>query len=319
MKKNKDLNNFDSEYVPILNPCYITGFVDGEGCWVLSINKDKDSTIGYVVTVSFELTLYVMDLHILKGFLHYFGVGNIYKHGINMMRYKVSSIKNLITHIIPHFDKYSLLTDKRNDFELLKKAIFILNKGPLTKIDLEKIVCIKASLDRGLSSNLKLLFPKIIPIKRLYKYSETKPCCIDPFWILGFTEAKGHFYKSVYIKRNKHFVRLRFIITQHIRDKILLENFIYFFNCGNYSIRKNELAGEFKVSNITDIDNIIIPFFNKYPLISYKSRNFYFFCLVTKIIKEKKLNKEAINEIKNIIDKEYKIKFFLFFNESWLT
>jgi len=292
--------------VPVLSPWYITGFVDGEGCWTISINKDKSRSIGYIVTVSFEIALDVRDLHILKGFLKFFGIGNIYKHGKNMMRYKVSSIKNLTKHIIPHFDKYNLLTDKRNDFELFKQVIHILNKGSLSIVDLKNIVCIKASLNRGLSSNLKSIFLEVIPVKRWYKYCDLKSS-INPFWMLGFTEAEGNFYKGVYKKTDQHhgFVRLVFTITQHIRDKDLLKHFINFFNCGNYSVRKDGLAGDFKVTSFTNIDNIIIPFFNKYPLISYKSKSFYYFCLVAKIIKEKKhLNKEGINKIENIIKEE---------------
>lgn len=40
----------------------------------------------------------------------YFGVGKIYKHSDNMMRYKVSSIKELMSTVIPHFEKYPLMT-----------------------------------------------------------------------------------------------------------------------------------------------------------------------------------------------------------------
>lgn len=298
--------NYNFKSVPNLNPWYITGLIDGEGCWTISINKAVSRTSGYIITVSFEIALDIRDLHILKGILNYFGVGNIYKHGKNMMRYKVSSVKSLTSHIIPHFDKYGLLTDKRNDFELFKQVVFILNKGPLNKVNLEKIVSIKASLNRGLSSNLKSAFPVIVPVKRLYKYSESKTI-INPFWILGFTEAEGNFYKGIYKKTDKHygFVRLVFTITQHIRDKDLLKNFVNFFNCGNYSVRKEKLAGDFKVTSFINIDNIIIPFFNKYPLISYKSRSFFYFCLIAKVIKEKNhLNKEGINEIESIIKEE---------------
>ena len=129
---NKNINIIkykDVQSLSILNPWYISGIVDGEGCWTVSISKNANRGAGYIVCVSFEIALDSKDLNILKYMLAYFTVGSIYKHSNNMMRYKVSSVKDIITNIIPHFDKYNLFTDKRNDFELFKKVIYILNQG----------------------------------------------------------------------------------------------------------------------------------------------------------------------------------------------
>lgn len=50
-------------------------------------------------------------------------MGNITKEGnytknYSVVHYEVRSIKELTKVIIPHFDKYPLLTKKRADFEL---------------------------------------------------------------------------------------------------------------------------------------------------------------------------------------------------------
>ena len=95
----KSINTSSS--VPILDPWFITGLVDGEGSWGLSINKDQKRTVGYVITVAFELSLHSKDIDILKGLQAYFGVGRIYKNADNMMHYKVSSIKDLQKVVIP--------------------------------------------------------------------------------------------------------------------------------------------------------------------------------------------------------------------------
>ena len=49
-------------------------------------------------------------------------------------------------------------------------------------------------------------------------------------------------------------VRLRFQFTQHFRDELLLKNFIEFFGCGNYYLRLDQKAGDFLVTNFSDID-----------------------------------------------------------------
>jgi hypothetical protein len=59
------------------------------------------------------------------------------------------------------------LTNKRADFELLKIAARLVEQGAhLTKDGLERLLSIRATLNRGLSENLKAAFPGIKPVPR---------------------------------------------------------------------------------------------------------------------------------------------------------
>lgn len=81
-------------------------------------------------------------------------------------RYYVSSVKDLQI-IIKHFNKYTLLSQKRSDFEFLKQAfVLVKNKEHLSKLGLEKILAIKASMNNGFSEELKANFPDIVPVER---------------------------------------------------------------------------------------------------------------------------------------------------------
>jgi len=102
----------------------------------------------------------------LKGLQSYFVVGGIYKHSDDMMRYKVSSIRDIAKVIVPHFDKYPLVTQKRVDFDIFKRVVYILNKGPITPKDLQEIVNLKASLNKGNYDELNALFPNTKPATR---------------------------------------------------------------------------------------------------------------------------------------------------------
>jgi hypothetical protein len=94
------------------------------------------------------------------------GVGNIAKSGKNLIQYRVSSIKDLAV-IVTHFDKYPLLSQKRADYELFKQAVEIVNrKEHLTYEGLQKIVNIKASINKGLSVELESAFPSTKPVSR---------------------------------------------------------------------------------------------------------------------------------------------------------
>lgn len=94
-------------------------------------------------------------------------VGNIYYNPQDdTYKYKVSSIEELINFVIPHFQKYPLLTQKRVDFELFVKITQIINlKEHLTLKGLQELVNLKASLNLGLSRKL-LDTIKVVPVER---------------------------------------------------------------------------------------------------------------------------------------------------------
>ena len=100
-------------------------------------------------------------------------MGTISQQNEKSVQYRVGSLKDLNDKIIPHFDKYPLITQKKADFILFKKIINLMNnKEHLTLDGLQKILYIKASLNLGLSDEIKINFPNISPIER--------PLIVDP-------------------------------------------------------------------------------------------------------------------------------------------
>jgi hypothetical protein len=94
------------------------------------------------------------------------GVGQIYKHGKDSIQLRVSSVKDLQV-IIDHFDKYPLITQKLADYLLFKRVFELMNrKEHLTSEGLIRIIVIRASMNNGLSPELKAAFPNIIPAPR---------------------------------------------------------------------------------------------------------------------------------------------------------
>lgn len=92
-------------------------------------------------------------------------MGKIYKYK-NILKFRVESIKELKV-IVNHFDNFPLITNKRADYELFRKTYdIVLSKEHLNENGLKKIVALKASLNKGLSDKLKIVFSDIIPVDR---------------------------------------------------------------------------------------------------------------------------------------------------------
>ena len=150
----------------------------------------------------------------------YFGkVGSIYQQGESQtLQFRISSLKDL-SIIINHFNQYSLITQKKADFELFKIALDLMNhKEHLTIEGIHKLIAIKASMNLGLSEELKVAFPETIPVSRpIVEDQEIK----DPNWLVGFTEAEGCFECVISKSKTKtgFRVQLRFTLTQHSRDQ----------------------------------------------------------------------------------------------------
>ena len=133
-----------------LNPWFITGFVDAEGCFALAIRNKKGR---YYCEPRFAISLHNCDLALLKEIQIYFGgAGSIVKHGKDSSQYVITSVKQLSTPsgssrtlkgpggtvILTHFDSYPLITQKYADFCLFKMAVqLIQNKAHLVCAHLE--------------------------------------------------------------------------------------------------------------------------------------------------------------------------------------
>ena len=174
-----------------LNPLFVTGFVDAEGCFAIGLFLSSNYKMGYQTQAIFKITLHKKDFNLLSQIKDYFGVGTITKHGITTIEYRVKSLKDLSV-VLSHFEKYPLISQKWSDCELFKLAILLLkNKEHLTEKGFNQILAIKSSMNKGLSDELQLVFPQITPVNRpLLLDKDVK----DPYWLTGFTSGEGSLF-----------------------------------------------------------------------------------------------------------------------------
>ena len=115
-----------------------------------------------------------------------------------------------------------------------------------------------------LSDYLKNEFKNFSPVDRPV-INITDKIIPNPNWISGFVTAEGNFdVKISQQSTNKigYRVQLRFRISQHEKDKNLMECLIKYLGSGNlYKYPGGKLAVVLTIIKFSDLTNIIIPFF----------------------------------------------------------
>ena len=268
-----------------INPWFITGFIDAEGCFSIRVRKTKKTLIGWQVEAVFSICLHSRDLPLLEEIKTYFGgIGRISK-GKNCA-YFVSSIEDITTIIIPHLVKYPLITKKQGDFLLFKSSVEMVKaKKHLTMEGLQNIVSNKASINFGLTDELKAAFPNTIPALKSLAVNTKIP---HSYWMAGFISGDGCFAVTEYKSSSRINVRLVFSISQHSKDKSLIRNMVDFFGCGSYIPSSlNRTTVSFQCYTFSGNYEKIIPFFRVYNIKGEKSKDFDDWCKIAEIIKTK--------------------------------
>jgi len=104
--------------MPQLDPWYVTGLVDGEGCFMVSFNLRPSLSTGIEVRPAFAVALNKRSLDVLKALQRFFGCGAIrYSRRDRTYKWEVRSVPDIVKKVLPHFERYPLQTAKREDFE----------------------------------------------------------------------------------------------------------------------------------------------------------------------------------------------------------
>jgi hypothetical protein len=122
-------------------------------------------------------------------------------------------------------------------------------------------------------------------------------------WVTGFIDGEGTFYCGINPKSDMKLgfqVTLEFVITQHIRDALLMQKLVDFFNCG-YLVKDGPTKYQYRIRNINDLEQHLFPLLNNYPLQTQKALDAEAFRQIHSLILAKKhLTVEGLNQIRSI-------------------
>lgn len=147
---------------PVLNhtliyaPQWVSGFVDGEGCFTINIYKRNDTVLGEGVKLVFKVTQDDRNKALLANLVKRLGCGSLYsqsKKG-HVTDFMVTGLSDIINKILPFFLAHPLEGAKRKDLsDFMRVAELMKLKAHLTKEGLKKIKAIKDNMNRKRSDN----------------------------------------------------------------------------------------------------------------------------------------------------------------------
>jgi hypothetical protein len=150
----------DNQQERLIKIGWITGFVDGEGCFSIHFVKQPDRVrrrgyrTGFQVGHEFAVVQGAKSVGCLHMLQEFFGVGRVYlnrrsdNHKEHLYRYSVVRRNDLIQTIIPFFQQYRLRTSKQADFlKFVKCMQVIAMNGHLTASGLRAIAEITETMN----------------------------------------------------------------------------------------------------------------------------------------------------------------------------
>ena len=131
-----------------LDAHWVSGFVDGEGCFHVSINKVPKMSIGWQVLPEFRIVQHERDESVLNELRRFFNAGKVVVNHGKRKELRIRRINELMD-VVSFFNQHPLMTKKRNDFEVFKKILKLMeNKEHLTIEGLTRIAYLCWEMNR---------------------------------------------------------------------------------------------------------------------------------------------------------------------------
>jgi group I intron endonuclease len=316
--------------VPVIRPSvknrrisdahWLAGFTSGEGSFYINIKESPTVTTGYNVVLVFQLVQHSRDEFLIKSLVEFFKCGNI-RHYKEAVFFRVEKFSDIITKIIPFFNKYPIEGVKSKDFQdWCRVALLVKDKKHLTEEGLESIRLIKAGINRGRSieesetdfevainpknkTTSTLIHKRGLHTNALSSNIQgessnrpiSQPLCnlvkreLSGEYIAGFVQADGSF-SAVLTRKTRgdkeYFnISLVFTIVQTLKYKeLILEIQRKFGGIGHWYINKKDKSIRYQVTSQSDLLNVIIPFFMKHQLRSGKLLSFLRFKYILEVM-----------------------------------
>ena len=121
---------------------YISGFIDGEGCFCVSFQPSDRHRFGWEVRPSFSVSQNADRAELLYVIQDKWGCGFIRPdRSDKTLKFEVRNVGSLVAQVLPHFRTYPLMSSKQTDFERFARICELVSKGEHLELEgFEQIV-----------------------------------------------------------------------------------------------------------------------------------------------------------------------------------
>jgi LAGLIDADG endonuclease len=134
---------------------WVVGFVDGEGCFSISVVRNHGCLLGWQVQHEFSVTQAAPSRPALELLQKVFGCGQIIEnqrhdnHRHTLLRFSVKRRSELVSVVVPFFEEHPLVTAKQSDFEAFASVLRMMQAGThLHEDGLRRIAAVTERMNR---------------------------------------------------------------------------------------------------------------------------------------------------------------------------
>ena len=131
-----------------LDPNWVAGFVDGEGCFYVAINRQPKMKLGWQVLPEFRIVQHSRDELLLQRLQSFFGCGTVTVNHGNRKELRIRGVDNL-SKVVDFFRTVPLNSQKRNDFESFAVIMDLMKRGTHSSQEgLDEIARLASTMNR---------------------------------------------------------------------------------------------------------------------------------------------------------------------------
>lgn len=217
------MNNyeFDNNFNILLNPDFVTGLTDAEGCFSVVIRNNNKAKFKKNVGLRFQIQMLQNETELLKMVKFFFGCGVLYYSKDGFVSFAVQDFYSIKNKIIPHFLKYSMRGTKYLDFISFKEAFDIIyKKEHLSEEGIDKLYIISKNMNSYRKHSSFIYSPMHTKEDSRYYIP------LNGHYINGFIAGDGCL--SINLK-GKRFGYMYLNVSQHKNNKLLMESIAKYF------------------------------------------------------------------------------------------
>jgi hypothetical protein len=140
-----------------LSPDWVVGFVDGEGCFFVGVQRNPTVNIGFQVIPEFRVVQHKRDLDVLHALKKFFGFGRVCQNHGDRWEFRVRRLEQLRA-VADFFEQHPLRTKKRVDHHKFSDVLRMMEEGRhLTNDGLGEVITIASAMNTGNRPRLMVL------------------------------------------------------------------------------------------------------------------------------------------------------------------